>query len=90
MSLQAFQKAPGETLDYQFDWSAWLASDTIASSSWSVPAALITGTASNTTTTATQFIGGGQVEQDYVVTNTIVTAAGRTAVRAFTIQVRQR
>lgn len=90
MTLPAFQKAPGETLDYVVDWTTWLGADTISSSAWVVPSALITGTASNSTTTATQFIGGGQAEQDYTVTNTIVTAGGRTAVRAFTIQVRQR
>ena len=90
MTLPAFEKAPGELLDYMVDWTVWLGSDTILTSTWVLPAPLVTGNASNTTLTATQFIGGGQVGTDYIVLNIIVTAGGRTAARAFTIQVRQR
>lgn len=87
MSLESFEKGVSETLDYIMDWSTWLGSDTISSSSWVVPNGLTTGTASNTTTTATQFVGGGQVGNDYVVTNTIVTAGGRTATRGFKLTI---
>ncbi len=91
VTIPAVPKGPGETLDYQIDWSDWLGTDTISGSpTWGIPAGLVTGTASNTTTTATQFIGGGQPGMDYAIDHTVVTAGGRTASRRFIIQVRIR
>lgn len=82
-------KSPVENKDFGFDWSPWLGgSDTIASSSWSVPSGLSAGSSSNTTTQATQYVGGGSPGQDYLVTNTITTAAGRIGQRGIRIQVR--
>lgn len=79
-------KDPGSTLDYQIDWSVWLGADTISSSSWSVPVGITEVSASNDTTSATVWLSGGTVGAVYSVTNTIVTAAARTAER--TIEVR--
>ena len=61
-----------ETLDYIFDWKAWLAGDTIATVV-NVATSLTLGTESNTTTTNTFWITG----TDGSITSTITTAAGR-------------
>ncbi len=91
VTIPAVPKGPGENLDYQIDWSDWLGTDTITGSpTWTIPAGLVAGTVSNTTTTANQFLSGGEIGQDYPIDHTIVTAAGRTASRRFIVQVRIR
>lgn len=88
----AYQKTPGENIAYRFDWSLWLGSDTISGSlsTWTVAAGLSAGTATNTTTTATQPVSGGALGQDYVLENTVTTAAGRIGVRRLIVQVRNK
>jgi hypothetical protein len=71
-------KDPNDILDYTINWATWLGSDTIASSIWSVPTGLTQVTASNSTTAATIWLSGGAAGSTYIVTNQIVTAAGRT------------
>lgn len=83
-------KAPNESLDYGFDWSAWLGTDTLATSTWTLPTGLTAGAPANTTTGTTQYISGGALGQDYIVKNQITTAAGRTAERSAILQVRQK
>ncbi|HHB12214.1 MAG TPA: hypothetical protein ENK62_03330 [Chromatiales bacterium] len=87
---QIFLKDPDSTLDYVIDWSSWLGSDTIASSSWTVPAGLTMTSESNTTTTATVWLSGGSAGSSYQVTNRITTAAGRVDERSITIEVQER
>ena len=50
--MAAFKKDPNATLDYTFDWSAWLTpiADTITSVTWVLSAGLTSVSASNTTT----------------------------------------
>lgn len=86
----SFTKDPNAVLDYQVDWAAWLGADTISTSTWTVPAGLTAGTASNTTTTATVFLSGGTDGASYTVSNRIVTAGGRTDDRSFVLKVRQK
>ena len=82
---------PDETLDYDLEWAktddSWLDTDTIASSSWAISPAgpTLTGEA-NTTTTATVFVGSATLGETYRLTNTIITAAGRTADRTVTLR----
>ncbi|MEM1142738.1 MAG: hypothetical protein AAGI88_09155 [Pseudomonadota bacterium] len=72
-------KDPDATLDYQMDWSDWLAeSDLIATSEWIVPAALAVVSESQSENTATVLLSGGLTGQTYVVVNRIVTDAGLT------------
>ena len=87
---QTFVKDPDATLDYIIDWSEWLDTDTISTSTWTVPTGLTNVSDSNTTTTATIWLSGGTAGQRYTVSNRIVTAAGRTEDRSITIKVRQR
>lgn len=88
-------KDPNADLDYQIDWTAWLAEDTIATSSWAVPAgsgltvhddSIGTG---NLKTVA--WLAGGVVANvPWPVVNSIVTAAGRHEDRTIQVKVQER
>ena len=86
---RAFQKDPDDVLDYQFDWSAWLAGDTIASHAVSAPAGLTVESTTTTGTAVTVWLSGGEVGVSYPVACHIVTADGRERDRTMTIIVRQ-
>lgn len=90
--MASYIKDSAAVLDYGFDWSTdgWLGVDTIATSTWTVPAGLTSEATSNTTTTATVWLSGGTAGTVYQVTNRIVTAAGRTDERSFTVRVADR
>ena len=83
-------KDPSAILDYQFNWSAWLGADTIATSTWAVPTGITQVTESETTTTTTIWLSGGTVDTNYVCVNTITTAGGRTDQRTLTIRCREK
>lgn len=85
-----FSKDPNAILDYQIDWSAWLGSDTIATSAWTVPAGITKVSDTRTTTTATVWLSGGTVGTSYVLQNRITTAAGRTEDRSITVAVEEK
>lgn len=86
-----FVKAPSDILDYTWDWSVWLPeNDTIAEFDFTAEAGIVLETspaASNTTTTATAWIGGGTAGSSYTLTCQITTAAGRVAQNTQTINV---
>ena len=84
------EKDPDAVLDYQMDWSTWLDTDTISTSTWDVPTGLTEDSETETTTTTTVWISGGTAGTTYTVTNEIVTAAGRTDSRSILIKVVQR
>jgi len=84
-----FTKDPDAVLDYTWDWEDWLDSDTISSSSVIVESGLTADSDSNTTTTATVWLSGGTLGEDYKVTNRIVTAGSRTDDRTIIIKVRE-
>jgi hypothetical protein len=86
-----FSKDPQATLDYQIDWTAWLAStDYIATSTWTTPTGLTAVSNMTTTTTTTIWLAGGTAGGRYEVVNTITTAAGRIDERTLTIIVTDR
>lgn len=76
-------KAPGDVLDYMWNWADWLPSgDSISVSTFTAASGItveVSPAASHTGTSATVWIGGGTVDQTYTVTNQIVTTGGRTA-----------
>ncbi|MEO6147023.1 MAG: hypothetical protein ABIT70_08220 [Sulfuriferula sp.] len=78
-------KAPTAELDYTLDWSAWLGTDTISVSVWSIPIGLTVGAASNTPTTTTQWMGASTLGTTYNVTNYITSAGGRKDSRSFRV-----
>ena len=69
-----------ELLDWTINWAArGLGTDTIASSAWGQSSADFTiSNISHTTTTTTFWLTGGNPSNSYSITNTIVTAGGRT------------
>ena len=79
---------PHAKLGYTVDWSDWLLnSDTISTSSWTVPTGLTKGTESKTNTTASVIVIGGTAKTNYVVTNHIITASGLEDDRSFILKV---
>lgn len=82
-----YMKTPTDVLDYTVDWSTWLGTDTISSSSWSVPTGITVTTSSNTSTTTTAFLSAGLDGNSYLVSNTIHTAGGRTITRSFQVSI---
>ena len=90
--MTTFTKIVGSVLDYEEDWTAWLGSDTIASSSWSVDDSedIVIDSDSNTTTSAIVWLSAGTLGEKYEVTNTIVTAAGRTDSRTIKVTITEK
>lgn len=86
----SYTKDPDATLDYGFDWEAWLDGDTIVTSTWIVPAGLTKDSDTKTTTATTVWLSGDTEGQVYSVTNRIVTSGGRTDDRSLTIVVSDR
>lgn len=73
-----FEHAPLAKLDYGFDWSLWLASgETVATSVWTVDAALTQSSPSNTGTVTSVFVEGGVSGTSYKLINNITTSVGR-------------
>jgi len=91
----SFVKDPASVLDYKFDWSVYLDTDsspaeTISTSQWSADAGITIDSDSKTDTDATVWLSGGVATREYEVTNKITTSVGRTVDRSFTVQVAQR
>lgn len=91
MSLAfAYAKDPDEVLDYDFDWSAWLGTDEIATSTWTVSSGLTKDSQSNSATATKVWVSGGTDGQTYTLTNTITTDGDRTAERTAKLKVKER
>lgn len=90
--MASYKKDPNATLDYTFDWTAYLTplADTIASVTWVLPAGLTNVSQSNTTMTATVFVSGGTLGESLQLTCRITTAGGRTDDRSITLKIVER
>lgn len=82
-----YEKDPDETIDFAFNWSAFLGADTISSVTFVLPDGLTSEDESNTTTTATIFVSGGTACCSYRITCRIVTAGGRTKDKTIRVKV---
>jgi hypothetical protein len=73
-------KDPDEVLDYQFDWATHRleAGETISSSTFSKTGSITLGATSDASGITTVWISGGTAGEACVVTNQVVTSAGRT------------
>lgn len=80
-------KDPDSVLDYQHDWSTWLGTDTISTSTWIVTG-LTVDSDTNTSTDTTVWLSGGTSGQVVTITNRVVTAGGRTADAELVIRVK--
>lgn len=86
----AFLKDPNAVLDYVVDWTTWLGTDTIVTSTWTVPAGITKDSDSKTNTAATIWLSGGTENTDYACVNRITTAGGRTEDQTITIKCRSK
>ena len=80
-------KTPAEVLDYGWDWSRWLDGDTLASSTWTADSGITIQSHTFDTASTTIWLTGGAEGATYQLTNTVTTAAGRTAQRSFEIRI---
>lgn len=83
-------KDPQSVKDYSIDWTLWLNSDTIATSTWEVNGDLVKDSSGNTPTHASVWLSGGTNGKSYLVRNKIVTAGGRTEVQTLEILVKKK
>ena len=88
-SWYAPDKDPNAILDYSIDWSDWLDTDEISTSTWTVPAGITKTDESNTTTIATIWLSGGTAGTTYSLLNRITTTGGRTADQTFKIYMKE-
>jgi hypothetical protein len=91
MSVQRFKKDPDAVLDYGIDWSDWLySSDVISTSTWTVPAGITQDDESKGDTSTIIWLSGGTAGECYEIANKIVTTDGRTDERTFEVLVEER
>lgn len=84
-----FDKDPNAVLDYMVDWTEWLDGDTIATSTWTVPAGITKDSDTDTDTTTTVWLSSGSLGNRYQLVNRITTAGGRTDDRSIFIDVKE-
>lgn len=74
-----YKKDPNATLDYQFDWTEYLApiSDVISSVVWTLSAGLTQVSQSFTATNAIIFVSGGVLDDIETIACKITTTGGR-------------
>ena len=89
---KVIDKDPSAILDYSIDWNDWLSEvgDSIASSTWSVPAGLTAGATTHADGITTVWLSGGTAGSDYAVTNRIITSGGRQDERSFIVRAVER
>lgn len=88
--MPVFRKDPDATLEYVFDWSAWLDEDTITTASVTADDGITVDSDSNTDSAVTVWLSGGTADASYGVLCQITTAGGRTDQRSMTVAVRER
>lgn len=89
MASNVFVKDPDAILDYEWDWSDWLGTDTISTATVTADSGLTVVTTTKTTTTVTTWLSGGTVGISYKVKCEIVTPT-RTDDRTIIVKVEQR
>lgn len=89
--MRTWEKDPSAVLDWQFNWSNWLAaSETISSATVTVDSGLTKDSQSNTTTSVTVWLSGGTLGTTYKVVCRITTNQGRTDERTIGIRLTDR
>jgi len=89
--MSRFIKDPDAVLDYQWDWSAWLASgETITAAEIIADTGITVVDDSKTDTTVTARLSGGTLDELYKVTCRITTNQSRVDDRTITIRVKHR
>lgn len=90
--MTTYPKDPNATLDYTFDWAAWLTpvADTIAAVVWVITPGLVKVSSSFTAANATIFVSGGVLNGSEKITCRITTAGGRTDDRTIALKILDR
>lgn len=89
--MTTFLKDPAEVLDYEFEWSDYLADgETIVSYTVTVPAGITKNSDGRVGSKVTAWLSGGSEGVRYEIDCTIVTSEGRTAERSMQIRVQDR
>lgn len=84
-TIATYTKSPNADLDYTIDWTDWLAGDTIATSTWTLPSGITKDHDTSDATSATIWVSGGVVLFSYRLVNHITTAGGRVNDRSIII-----
>lgn len=82
-------KDPDSKLDFGFDWTAWLGTDTITASTWTADAGLILSGETFDATKTTVWVEGGTAGEKLSATNRITTAAGRIDERTLILSIKE-
>ena len=90
MAVSTFVKDPDAVLDYEFDWSQWLAvGETIASKTVTVTGVTL-DSSPNDDTSVVAWVSGGTVGTSATVACEITTSAGRTDERSIKLRIAER
>jgi hypothetical protein len=91
MALTWPNKDPDEILDYILDWTDRLGDDSISTSAWPDPPDGITIDSDSFDLTSTLiWLSGGVADEQYLFTNRIETAGGRTMDQSVKLKVKTR
>jgi hypothetical protein len=88
MSLSWPFKDPDEVLDYEIDWTARLAGDTISASTWIVPDGITKNSDTFTATSALVWLSAGVEGASLLLVNRVVTAGGRTMDQSVALKIK--
>ena len=83
-------KDPDEVLDFEVDWSARIATDTISSVTWTVPVGLTKTSQNLSGGIAVVWLSGGTAGQTYEIGCRVQTTGGRTYDETISLPVRSR
>jgi hypothetical protein len=83
-----YHKDPSAILDYYVDWTAWLGADTITLSTWAKTGDITLGSGMSLGALQGIWVSGGTVHTHAVLTNHIVTTAGRQDERSMVLVLR--
>jgi hypothetical protein len=87
MSRRTFAKTPDEILDYGWDWSGLLGSETLSSSTWIIDAGIDDITQSNDDDSSAVWLSGGIIGGLHQITNIVIDTAGRKISRTFWLRI---
>ena len=89
--MPSYQKDPEAVLDWQFDWTSWLAdAETIATHTVTAEDGLTVDSSAEADGVVTVWVSGGTAGTRYRLECLISTSAGRTDERSVSISVRER
>lgn len=90
MEHNLFVKDPDATLDYKFDWTAWLAEDSIASHEVTCTGCtLVTSTVTDDNKQVIAWVSGGDPTANGRITCRVTTIAGRIDERTIGLRIKQ-